>query len=526
MKHTFLGAAFLSVLSVCAVAQTDSVAVQTTATKVYLEGADSLVFNQLTNPDAQILKGNVIFRHDSTYMYCDTAFFYELTNSLEAFGQVRMEQGDTLFVYGDYLYYDGNTQLANLRRNVRMENNQVTLYTDSLDYNRLANIGYYFEGGSLVDESNRLTSFYGQYSPDTKLAIFNDSVHLYNPEYTLYSDTLHYSTDTKIALILGPSTIVTDSGTIYTTRGWYDTANNISLLLDRSRLVSKERILVGDSIHYDRETGFGEAFGNIFIQDTAKHIILKGEYGYYDEKTDSAFVTDSACFLECSTADTLYLHADTLYMITVDSTYREVKAFHSVRFFRSDIQGVCDSMLFNTRDSVLYMYTDPILWNDDYQMTGDTICLFMNDTAIDYAHIQRLAFAIQQIDSAHYNQLKGNALKAFFAGKAARQIDVEGNAESIFFPLEADGAMLNMNETKSSYLSIWIADNKLEKLKIWPAPQGTIRPLPDLTPDQQRLKDFQWLDYIRPKSKDDIYTVVKRNIEEATPKRSSNRFKR
>lgn len=189
MKHTFLGAAFLSVLSVCTVAQTDSVAVQTTATKVYLEGADSLVFNQLTNPDAQILKGNVIFRHDSTYMYCDTAFFYELTNSLEAFGQVRMEQGDTLFVYGDYLYYDGNTQLANLRRNVRMENNQVTLYTDSLDYNRLANIGYYFEGGSLVDESNRLTSFYGQYSPDTKLAIFNDSVRLYNPEYTLYSDT-------------------------------------------------------------------------------------------------------------------------------------------------------------------------------------------------------------------------------------------------------------------------------------------------------------------------------------------------
>ena len=509
------------------VVSTDSLALPAPAdtvrkTKVYLEHANTLSFDQAQNPDAQVLVGEVCFRHDSSYMYCDSAYFFEKSNSLEAFSHVRMEQGDTLFVYGDYLHYNGDTQIAHLRDNVRMENGQVTLFTDSLNYERISNIGYYFEGGMIVDSLNQLSSFYGQYSPATKLAIFNDSVRLENPDFTLYSDTLHYQTDTKLATILGPSVIVSDSGTVRTSLGWYDTEQNKALLLDRSTIESGNRILSGDSIAYYRNSGFGEVFGNMCLQDTLQQVMLEGQYGFYNEKTEYAFATDSARFLEYSQGDTLYLHADTLQMETVDPDTREVKAFHGVRFFRSDLQGVCDSMLFNTRDSVLYLFTEPVVWNEQYQLYGDTILIYLNDSTIDFAHVRQFAFAIQQVDSVSFNQLKGTDLKAYFDGKSVRQIDVSGNAESIFYPLENDGSMVGMNQTQSGYLSIWVKENKLERLKIWPNPEGTMTPIPDLRPEQKLLKDFYWFDYLRPQDKDDIYQVKKRKVQDV-PKRS-NKF--
>ena len=491
-------------------------------TKVYLIHSNTLSFDKAVKPDAQILNGDVCFRHDSSYMYCDSAYFFEQTNSLEAFSNVRMEQGDTLFVYGDYLFYDGNTQVAYLRENVRMENGQVTLFTDSLNYERIPNIGYYFEGGLIVDSLNQLSSFYGQYSPETKLAVFNDSVQVENPDFTLYSDTLHYDTESKVATILGPSVIVSDSGTIHTSRGWYDTVNNTSLLLDQSQVESGEKILIGDSIFYNRDTGMGEVYGNMSLIDTAQHVTLQGEYGYYNEQTGYAFATDSARFLEYSQGDTLFLHADTLQMVTVDSVYREIKAYYGVRFYRIDMQGVCDSMQFNTRDSVLYMYTEPVLWNEQYQLYGDTIAIYMNDSTIEYAHVIQFAFAAQHVDSSYYNQLKGNDLKAYFEGQELRRIDVNGNAELNYYPLEKDGAKVGMNETKSGFLTIWVKDNKLDKLKIWPSPVGSMTPIPDLKPDQKMLKDFYWFDYLRPKNRDDIYEVVKRKATES-PKRS-NKF--
>lgn len=523
-------------LTVCVFAQTqDSISVKqgetltadtvtTKKTKVFLEHANTLSFDKEVNADAQFLQGDVCFRHDSSYMYCDSAYFFETTNSLEAFSNVRMEQGDTLFVYGNYLFYDGNTQIAYLRENVRMENGQVTLFTDSLNYERIPEIGYYFDGGLIVDSLNQLSSFYGQYSPTTKLAIFNDSVRLENPNFTLYSDTLHYDTESKIATILGPSIIVSDSGTIHSSRGWYNTETNTSLLLDRSEVYSGNRVLIGDSISYNQDAGFGEAFGNMCLRDTAQKVILEGQYGFYNERTEYAFATDSARFMEYSQGDTLYLHADTLEMATLDSTAREIKAFHGVRFYRIDMQGVCDSMQFNTRDSVLYMYDNPVLWNEQYQLYGDTIEIYMNDSTIDYAHVIQFAFAVQHLDSSYYNQLKGNDLKAYFEGQTVRQIDVEGNAESIYYPLEGDGAKIGLNETKSGFLTIWVKENKLEKLKIWPTPLGNLTPIPDLKPEQKTLKDFYWYDYLRPKNKDDIYNVVKKKVEDA-PVRGNSKFR-
>ena len=498
-------------------------------TKVFLEHADVWSFNELIDKDRQVLTGNVVFRHDSSFMYCDSAYLFEQSNSLEAFGSVRMEQGDTLFLFGEYLYYDGNIRLAKIRYNVRMESIQsdsstVTLFTDSLNYDRNEDIGYYFEGGMIVDQENELTSIDGQYSPATKLAIFNHEVQLENPNFTLTSDTLHYYTESKIATILGPSVIVSDSSTIYSSKGWYDTENNTSLLLDRSQVVSGNRILIGDSIVYDRDLGFGEAFGNIFLHDTLQHLILTGHYGYYDEKTEFAFATDSARCFEFSQGDTLYIHADTFKMFTVDSTARELKGYHNVRFYRIDIQGVCDSIQYNTQDSVLCMYKNPVLWNEQYQLFGDTIKIFMNDSTVDYIHVIQYAFAIEELDSTYYNQLKGNDLKAWFEGEELRTIYINGNAETIYYPIDSeDGAKIGMNALQSSYLRCTLQENKIHSISAWGGePQGTLTPIPDLQPDQKLLKGFYWYDYLRPVDKDDIFREAKMKTEDK-PQRS-NRF--
>ena len=495
-------------------------------TKVFLEHADVQSFDQVIDADRQVLTGSVVFRHDSSFMYCDSAYFFESNSSLEAFGVVRMEQGDTLFVFCEYLFYDGNTRIAKFRYNVRMESIQsdssiVTLFTDSLNYDRGEDIGYYFEGGMIIDEENELTSINGHYSPGTKIAVFIDSVQLDNPKFILTSDTLHYHTETKIATIVSPSVIESDSSTVYTSNGWYNTADETSLLLDRSQVLSGNKILTGDTITYDRNTGFGEAFGNIFLHDTLEKVILTGQYGYYDERTEFAFATDSARCLEFSQGDTLYIHADTFQMITIDSTAREIKAYYNVRFYRIDIQGICDSMKYNTEDSVLCMYTDPVLWNEQYQLFGDTIMIFMNDSTVEYVHVIQRSFAIEELDSTYYNQMKGNDLKAYFEGKEVRLIDISGNAETIYYPLdEADGAKIGLNAMQSSYLSIWLQDNKIEKLKGWPSAQGTLTPIPDLQPDQKQLKGFYWYDYLRPLDQDDIFREVKIKTEDK-PQRSN-----
>ncbi|MDR1600849.1 MAG: hypothetical protein LBS42_00260 [Tannerella sp.] len=517
--RAYLFIILLSALAVHISAQQQDSTASPKTSVVYLEHADVQSFDQAVSADRQVLTGNIRFRHDSSFMYCDSAYFFEQSSSLEAFGNVCMEQGDTLDIHGDYLLYDGNTKIAKMRMNVVMRNIQsdstvVTLFTDSLNYDRTTGIGYYFEHGMIVDAENELTSLYGQYSPSTKLAIFQDSVRLENPQFDLSSDTLHYDTGTKIATILGPSVIVSDSGTVHTSRGWYNTADNTSLLLDRSEIHSGDRLLTGDSIVYNRATGFGEAFGNIFIHDTLNKIILEGQYGHYHEKTEFAFATDSARCLEYSQGDTLYMRADTFEMATADSSRRVLKASRRVRFYRTDIQGVCDSMLFDTKDSILYMYGDPVLWNEQYQLFGDTIKTYMRDSTVDYILVQPFSFAVQQLDSSAFNQLKGREMYAWFEGKTVRMIYIDGNAETIWYSAEEDGTITEMNRTQSSYLRIWFKNSKLEKLLVWPEPQGTLTPIFLLTPEQRKLKNFYWYDYLRPLDRDDIYRVIERNADE------------
>lgn len=476
---------------------------------VELKGAK--IWEKRESFEAQILIDSVVLYHEGAYMYCDSAYMFEATNSFEAFSNVRMEQGDTIFVYGDYLHYNGNTRLARLRDNIRMEDNQVTLFTDSLNFDRMANLGYYFDGGMLVDDKNELTSFWGQYDPESKDALFSDSVKLINEDYTIFADTLKYNTETKIADILGPSTIVSDSGFIHTSRGWYNTDTDDARLFDRSEIYSHDttKVLIGDTILYNRTTGFGEVFGNMYMEDFVRKAILRGNYGTYNEKTEYGMATDSAYAVDYSQSDSLFLHGDTLKMLT-DSIYKDVKAYYNVRFYREDIQGVCDSMNYVQKDSILYLVGHPVIWNKSNQILGNRIDVYLNDTTVDKAHVRDYALAIQDRQTiGQYNQISGRDLKAFFEENELRHVLVEGNAESLYYLVDTDSLqseiIIGLNKTESAYLSMDFLNDELQKLKLWSATQAVTTPLSQLSDESAKLKGFMWLDYLRPMHRMDIF---------------------
>ena len=478
--------------------------------KVYLLHSDVLKKSPLNpDPDAQILIGNVAFRHDSVYMYCDSACFYEKTNSLEAFDNVKMVQGDTLFLYGDYLFYDGNTQIAQVRYNVRMENKNTTLLTDSLNYDRIYNLGYYFDGGTMMDEENVLTSEWGEYSPATKISVFNYDVKLVNPKFTLTSDTLRYSTATKIANILGPSDIVSDANHIYSELGFYNTQIGQAELLDRSVLTNEGKRLIGDSLFYDRVKGYGEAFDNVIMTDTVNKNMLTGDYCYYNELTKYAFATKKAVVVDYSQGDSLFMHADTLQMYTyylnTDSMFRETRAYHKVRMYRADVQGVCDSLVFSSKDSCLTMYYDPILWNNNQQLLGEKIMIYMNDSTIDWAHIQNQALSVEQLDSTSYNQVTGKEMKAWFQGGEMRKVDVIGSVRLVYYPMESDSTLIGMNVSETSLLNMFLENRKMKKMIMSPKSNGTLYPMLQRPPEKMKLDNFVWFDYIRPLDKEDIF---------------------
>ena len=517
-RHRWLLIGFLCLFGVCLVAQVRPTEQKTKATgtstksvadtskttkkqpenkktKVYLLHADEGQADKLARPDVQVLIGNVKMRHDSMYMYCDSALIFEKTNSVEAFSNVRMEQGDTLFIYGDYLYYDGMTQIAQLRENVKMINRNTTLLTDSLNYDRLYDLGYYFEGGTLMDEENVLTSDWGEYSPATKQSVFNHDVKLVNPKFVLTSDTLRYNTENKIAVILGPSNIVSDNNHIYSERGFYNTMTEQAELLDRSILTNQGKKLVGDSLFYDRLAGYGEAFDNVKMTDTINKNMLTGDYCFYNELTDSAFATKRAVAIDYSQGDSLFMHGDTLQMVSynlnTDSLYRLMKAYHKVRMYRTDVQGVCDSLVYNSKDSCMTMYVDPILWNEGQQLLGEQIKIYMNDSTIDWAHIINQALTVEMKDSIHYNQVSGKEMKAYFENGDMRHIE--------------DSTMTGFNCLEGSLLHLYMKDKKMEKGLFVGKSNGTMYPMDQIPPDKLRLPTFSWFDYVRPLNKEDIF---------------------
>lgn len=479
--------------------------------RVYLKHADMLRFNQYgEHAGAQILNGNVAFLHKGALLTCDSAYFYQESNSFKAFGHVKMRQGDTLSLTSDYAFYDGDNQMAEARHNVLLRHRGTKLYTDSLNYDRLYNIGYFFEGGKMVDRNNVLVSDWGEYDTETRKAVFNYNVNLRNPKFTLTTDTLHYDTRTSLANIVGPSVIRSKESVIHTSDGYYNTNTGRARLYGRSTMSNKGKEITGDSLFYDEKRGISQGYRNVIYKDTQKKNELHCNYLWYNEKNGFAFATENPVMMEYSQKDTLFVHSDTIKVITyhlnTDSVYRTAHCYNKVRAFRNDVQAVCDSLVYNTKDSCMTMYRDPIAWSGDRQLLGEEIQVFMKDSTIDRAHIINRALTAELMpDKEHYQQLSSKEMFAYFTKGQITQTEAIGNVRSIYYPVDdKDSTLMGLVYIETDTMKMFMRDRQLQK--IWTSKtDGTWYPMTQIPPERYKLDGFTWFDYIRPINKDDIY---------------------
>lgn len=478
--------------------------------RVYLVHADELRYNQYQNGDAQVLTGHVHFRHVGANLYCDSANFFQQTNSFEAFGHVRMVQGDTLSLTSDYAYYDGNEQIAQARYNVVLKHRKTTLYTDSLDYDRMYSFGNFFEGGKLVDNGSTLTSDWGEYHTDSKMAMFYYDVRLRNKKFYLTTDSLFYDTRLSRAHIVGPSNITSGSSHIYSEDGYYNTKTEMSELFGRSVMKDKGRSLVGDSVYYDSKNGLSHAYNNVVYVDSVNKNKMTGDYCEYNEETGYAMTTKRAVAIDYSQRDSLYMHADTFkvftFNINTDSVYRKIHAYNKVRAYRVDVQAVCDSLVYNSQDSCMTMYHDPIVWNNGQQLFGEEIRAYMKDSTIDHVHVVGQAFSVEQLaDSVHFNQVSSKEMMALFNKGEVYETNATGNVLIVYYPMDdSDSTLIGLNYTETPKLRMFLEKRKMKK--IWmEKPTGVLYPMTQIPPSKYFLPGYAWFDYIRPLNRDDIF---------------------
>lgn len=509
---------------------------------VFLEHSETLSFDEQRLPDAQILRGNVRFRHDSVLMFCDSAYFFEKENSLHAFGHVHMLQGDTLEGFGDVLFYNGNTKIARLRHKVRLIHQKTTLTTDSLNYDRKRNIAYYFSGGMIEDSLNTLTSHWGQYTPDNHQAIFRSDVKLINPKFILTADTLGYNTESYQSDLVGPTTILyEEETTILSTNGWYNTKSELSMLLDRSQVIHVDGMtLTGDTIYYDKAQGYGKCIGNIESVDSTHSMTLYGHKAEMWESNNRAYVTDSAMLLDWSDSTTYtYMHADSLWTeeipyqiytlaerdsilidsiltaqqpdtIWSDTTYQQLRAYRNVRIYRSDLQAVCDSARYHGRDSIITLFGMPICWNEENQISADQIDIYIKNEDIDYLYGQGNAIAIMQDGTNEFNQMAGKEMYAYVRDGDVYLVDVRGNAETVFYPQEDDGTYMGVNRTQSSFVKVFLTNRQIDHVVFTTATTGVMIPLDQALDTEKQLTSFFWAEAERPHTPEDIFSHPER----------------
>lgn len=515
------------------IAPTIATADRSAGNRVFLDHAELLKKNP--EDSFMILVGDVVFTKGPMIMKCDSCHYNPDTESMSAYGNVSMQQGDTLFVYADELQFDGRAEVATLYadagKKVRLINRDVHLETDIFVYDLGIDLGYYEVGGKLSDPANVLTSVYGEYAPSTKEANFYTSVHLNSRNkrdtIDIYSDTVYYNTVTHIAELHSPSEVVNPRGKIYTRFAIYNTDANHATLFDRSTVITDQgQTLTADTICYDRTRGVGEAFGDMVLTDTSHHVDVCGAYGYYNELTDSIFATGRAIMRQYSDSDTLYLHGryiesfrafDTVSVAADTVAHREAYSridtthvaviYPRVRFYRRDMQGLCDSMRFTEADSMLRMFVNPVVWNEEQQITGKVIELLLNDSTIREARIPEQAFAAQLIEAPHYNQIAGKEMHAFFTNGNLRQLDINGNVEIIMYPEESDSTINKMVSAQSSFLSATFDGRNPEYIKMWPETAGNVTPLFLAKKSMYFLPKFKWYGDMRPTSPLDILTI-------------------
>ena len=509
--------------------------------RIYLDHADSLYFDEYRKHDTQIVRGHVKFRHQGTTLFCDSAYFRQQENTFHAFGHVRMLQGDTLEIRCDTAFYDGraDVEMVHAQSNVVVIHRKTSeLHTDNLILDRKFDVVYYDQGGNYADRAKGMTlsSDWGKYNLSTKEAEFFYDVTLKTKSHIITTDTLlYYSRDERAHVIGGKTTYSPDGGApkwgksiihsikdgydVETTNCYFYMNSDRTELFDKSSIQNASRTITGDSLFYDSNKKKSRGFGSVNYVDLKNKNQLTADAVEYDEISGTGLATRNPVFVDFSQNDTVYMHADTIrvetFYLDTDSMYRKVHCYRKVRMYRHSAQAVCDSLVLCSRDSSITMYFDPIVWNGERQLLGDSIKVWMNDSTIREANVMSNALSIEVVhenqnpQKMYYNQIASRLMNAFFDDGVMRMSEAIGNVQTVYYPVEErDTSFIGMVYLETDTLRMFLTqERKLDK--IWAAKSDAVLyPMTQIPPSKDFLPNFGWYDYIRPVDKDDIYYIA------------------
>ena len=474
---------------------------------INIENAKYFDKNEEKFPGATILTGEVEISHNGVRMWCDKAYHYKDTDFIRAFGNVRINQGDTINMTSKYAEYSGQTQIAFSAGDVRLTEPKTTLETDTLFFNREKQIAYYRSGGKVRDSASVLTSNIGRYYTESKKYQFVSEVNIKNPEYEIDSKQMDYYADAGHAYMYGASTIKSETSTVYCERGFYNTRNDTGFFVKNSRIDYSNRIIEGDSLYFDRTKNFASATNNIKVTDTANNSIIRGHYAEVFREKDSVFITKRAVAITVQEKDSIYIHGDTL-MVTGKPENRIIRGFKNVKLYKADMSGKADSVHVDQKRGLTKLIRKPIIWSGENQMTGDTIHIINNPEIekLDSLKVFYDVFLVQKDSIKGYNQVKGKELYGLFNEKnEIYNVDIIKNAESIFYIREDDGSLIGIDKAICSSINIKLEDNEIQEITQYKQVSAKTYPESDLPENTRKLRGFIWRGEERLLSKEDLF---------------------
>lgn len=463
--------------------------------------ADFLTFDTRAEGGLRKLNGNVALRHDSTLVYCDSAYLYTERNFLEALSRVKVYYSNSVTLFCDKLTYDGKTKIGEAYDHITLLHKDQTLKTNRMTYYRSENYGKYINGGTLTDTANTLTSERGYYYNTNDFAYFKKNVKLVNKEYTLTSDTLVYDTARETAHLVAPTYIKTrDKEDLYAAGGYLKTEEKEMFVYGDPYFRDSSYRLAADTIFYQDSLDFGWAKCNVRSQNADSTLFIYGEFGTFQRKSRTTTTTGDPYVLHYLDKDTLLFFADTLF--SVDDTARKnskLRGYPNVRItYGDEMKAIADSAVYDRVDSLFFLTRDPVVWSDSSQLTGDTIRLFIKNETADSIAVINKAFAISvEKDTAFYNQTKGRFLYGRFRKEALVWLHVVGNAESYYYVKDGP-SYIGLNQSFSKEIEVFLRNNRPYRLRFIQQADATLYPIHEVWFETRRLDGFRWRDAEKP----------------------------
>lgn len=478
----------------------------------YIEYASGMGSRDPNDGAVWILYRGVKATHEGMVLEADSAHYDTRENSFTAFDNVAIQLSDTTFIYGNELYYDGNARVLDIWADtVVLIDGETQLLANHLTYERNRAVAYYTEWGYGTSGDRNLFSRQGEYNSELKQFYIYNDVWLSDSTSELYTDTLLYNTETSVAHFESLTRIYTDSATIFSALGDYNTETRYAVSYRSSHVESKGQSIDSDTLFYDSQLQYGKAYGHVVIVDTANQATCTGRYGETSQAEHYSLVTDSAHVLFVDEGDSLFLHADTIYVVTDSADdLQSVRAFHRVKVYRRDAQAMCDSVFYSAVDSTAWLYGVPVLWYDHYQCVADTIEVLLDTAGARRAWLRSSCFAMQQVDREKFNQLKGHQGVVYLKNGEPEWADVEGNAQMVFYITDEDSAgrtvLVGVNAGVGSSMRIYFDSTRApSRVVTFDNPDMNTYPVGSLPEEWKRLKDFKWHADRRPRKPEDVF---------------------